>query len=356
MAYQSGTGGVNESATATLTAGSNRIGIVAHCMEVTTVPTGMSATLDGNSLTSLGQVVSIIDGGSYSVLTLWYAPETVIAAGSTGAISVNLGTGGAGHQGRSTMYAQFSGRSQSAPSWGSDGASATNTSATATATASVSGADLVGACAHNGTATNTLGGDLTTSVYADQPGGDHSNQLAYGANVASGSRSATFTWGATTRLAAAAIILEAVSGGSYSLSVTPATVTPSPQSVSLTLVGQLNYTLVVNTPATVTPSTQVVALSLATPVSNLVVTPVTSNIILSVTMPITRALCSPLAQSVALSATGQPNTYVLTVTPVSPTITPQDVALNPSYALSGSGTSYRQKSRVSYATRYFSRG
>ena len=219
MAYQSGTGGSNETATATLTAGSNRMGIVAHAMEVTTVPTGMSATLDGNALTSIGQVVSIIDGGSYSVLTLWYAPETVIAAGSTGAISVSLGTGGAGHQGRSTMYAQFSGRSQSAPTFASAGGSATGTAGTATASASAANADLFGACGHNGTATNTLGGDLATSVYAAQPGGDHSNEIAYAAGVGSGSRSATFTWGATARHAVAAVIMEAAGSSSYPVNI-----------------------------------------------------------------------------------------------------------------------------------------
>lgn len=142
----------------------------------------------------------------------------------------------------------------------------------------------------------------------------------------------------------------------YVLNVTPATLTPVTQSISLDLVGELNSTLVVNAPAIASPVTQSISLSLATPVTDLIVTAVPQNIVLSLTMAITPAVCLPVTQSVALNSSGQPNNYTLTVLPVSPTITPQDVALNPSYALSGSGTSYRQRRRVSYATRYFSRG
>lgn len=147
-----------------------------------------------------------------------------------------------------------------------------------------------------------------------------------------------------------------VASGFAAYDVSAASVTPATQSVALNATGSFVYTLNV-TPVSVTPVANVVALTLATPISTAAVTPVTQNIVLAVTLPVTRVQALPLTQSVALNFSGVV-AYTLNVTPASPTIAMQDVALNPSYPSAGGAgaTTGRRNRRYSYALKYFSRG
>lgn len=147
-----------------------------------------------------------------------------------------------------------------------------------------------------------------------------------------------------------------VASGFAAYDVSAASVTPATQSVALNATGSFAYTLNV-TPATLTPTVNVVALTLSTPVPTATVTPATQNIVLAVTLPVTRAQALPLTQSVALNFSGVV-AYTLNVTPASPTIAMQDVALNPSYPSAGGAgaTTGRRNRRYSYALKYFSRG
>ena len=147
-----------------------------------------------------------------------------------------------------------------------------------------------------------------------------------------------------------------VASGFAAYSVSAASVTPATQSVALNATGSFVYTLNV-TPVSVTPVANVVALTFSTPVPTTTVVPVTKNIVLAVTLPVTRAQALPLTQSVALNFSGVV-AYTLNVTPASPTIAMQDVALNPSYPSAGGvgATTGRRNRRYSYALKYFSRG
>ena len=209
MAYQSGSSTTTNtlSHTATITAGSGRIALVTVAGEGVTVDPDLSVTIGGQAMTKLGGGLSHLDGGSSSYLYVFFANDATLSAAADGVIGVSAVNSSG--QGRTVAYAQFSGRSQSAPTFNSAVSTTNDTACSVSSTASGSDADIHAATILNGIRTPTWSGDLEAEITLAQPSGDASTGQAYGDGIAAGSVTAGITASGGTRWVSSIVVMEA---------------------------------------------------------------------------------------------------------------------------------------------------
>jgi len=210
MAFVSGTGlNTLTSATVTIPAGTNRMGIIAIPFECTTIPSPITATLGG---TSLGTATVATSSVGIEGVVLFVANDSLLTTIGTGSKSLSVSmTGGSGIQGRQSVYAFFSGRSQSAPVITTN--NNTTPPMTVSCTAVGSSVDIVAVCGLNNAGTTTAGSGWTAFYNAADSGGDAQGCGIYQEAVAAGSYTPTVNNTGTPQWGMVGVVFEAFSAG-----------------------------------------------------------------------------------------------------------------------------------------------
>lgn len=207
MAFISGNGvNTTTSATITVPAGSSRMAVIAVPFECTTLPSPVTATLNG---ISLGTPTIVSSSVGVEVVALFVANDALLTTIGTGSQSFAVSmTGGSGIQGRQVVFAFFSGRSQSAPVITTNNNTAPPITVSSTAVGS--NVDICAVCDLNNAGTTTAGSTWTAFYNAADSGADAQAIGIYQAGVASGGYTPTVNSTGSPQWAMAAVVFEAL--------------------------------------------------------------------------------------------------------------------------------------------------